>query len=105
MKKPGLFPLEPSLLTLGVTVGKFGTDGGVCSNGLNEVLVPLEKLRRTNCCSRVELAESDSKEELDCDAIWLGRRTNKNLKEKWRDKDLSLTFVSSETESVAGSEE
>ena len=76
MKKPDLFPLELSLLTLGVTVGRFGTDGGVCSDGLDEVIVPLEELRRTNCCSGVELAESDSKEELDLDAIRLGQRTN-----------------------------
>ena len=76
MKKPDLFLLEPSSLTLGVKVGRFGSDGGVCSDGLDEVLVPLEELRRTNCCSGVELAELDSKEELDLDAIRLGQRTN-----------------------------
>ena len=79
MNKPDLLSLEPSLLTLRVTVGQFGTDGGVCSDGLDEVLVPLEELRRTNCCSGVELAESDSKDELDWDAIRLGRRTNKRI--------------------------
>ena len=76
MKKHDIFPLEPSLLTLGVTVGRFGTDGGVCSDGLDEVLVPLEELRRINCCSRVELAKSDSKEELGLVAIRLRQRTN-----------------------------
>ena len=76
MNKPDLFPLEPSLLTLGVTVERFGTDGGICSDGLDEVLVPLEELRRTNYCSGVELAESDSKEELDLDAIRLRQWTN-----------------------------
>ena len=92
LEKPDLFPLEPSGLTLGVKVGRFGSNGGVCSDGLDEVLVPLEERRRTNCCSGVELAESDSKEELDLDTIRLGRRTNKNLKEKWKGKDLNLTF-------------
>ena len=82
MKKPDLFPLEPSGLTLGVKDGRFGSDGGVCSDGLDEVIVPLEELRRTNCCSGVELAESDSKEELDWDAIRLGRRTNKKFNKK-----------------------
>ena len=76
MKKPDLFPLKPSLLTLGVRVGQFGSDGGVCSDGLDDVLVPREELRRTNCCSGVELAESDSKEELDLVVIRLGQWTN-----------------------------
>ena len=76
IKKSDLFPLEPSGLTLGVKVGGFGSDGGVCSDGLDEVLVPLEELRRTNCCSEMELDESDSKEELDLDAIRLGQWTN-----------------------------
>ena len=62
MNEPDLFPLEPSPLTLGVPV--------------DEVLVPLDELRRTNCCSRVELDESDSKEELDLDVIQLGQWTN-----------------------------
>ena len=53
----------------------------------------------------MELAESDSKNELDWDAIRLGQRTNKNLTEKEKDKDLNLTFVLPETENVAGSEE
>ena len=79
IKKSDLFPLEPSGLTLGVKVGCFGSDEGVCSDTLDEVLVPLEELRRTNCCSGVELAESDSKEELDWDAIRLGQRMNKKF--------------------------
>ena len=76
MNKPDLLSLEPSLLTLRVTVEQFGTDGGVCSDGLDEILVPLEELCRTNCCSGVELDESDSKEEVDLDAIRLGQWTN-----------------------------
>ena len=82
IKKSDLFPLEPSGLTLGVKVGCFGSDGGVCSDGLDEVLVPLEELRRTNCCSGVELAKLDPRDELDWDAIRLGQRTNKKLKRK-----------------------
>ena len=73
MKKSDLFPLEPSLLTLGVTAGRFATVGGVCSDGLDEVIVPLEELHRTNCCSGVELDELDSNEEVDLDAIRLGQ--------------------------------
>ena len=76
MNKPDLFPLKPSLLTLGVTIGRFVTEGSVCSDGLDEVLVPLEELRRTNCCSEMELDELDSKEEVDLDAIRLGLWTN-----------------------------
>ena len=68
MNKHDLFPLEPSLLTLGVTAGRFATVGGVCSDGLDEVIVPLEELHRTNCCLRVELDELDSTEEMDLEA-------------------------------------
>ena len=45
MNTPDLLPSGPSLLTLGVTVGRFGADGDVCLNGLEEVLVHLEELR------------------------------------------------------------
>lgn len=57
--KPDLFPLGPSLLTLGVTARRFSTYGGVCLEVLEDVLAPLEEFCRTNCCSAVELEEVD----------------------------------------------
>lgn len=92
--KPELFPLWPSFLTFGATTLRFGTDGEVGSDGLEEVLTPLEDCCRTNYYSVVELEELDSSDDMDTKnmlAQTIG--TKKNVKRRKRNRDLNLTYA------------